>query len=339
MNAPETLRGPAGATGVTGASGPTGAPGAAGPAGAGDLGGFLRTRRARLQPEDVGLVAYGTRRRVPGLRREELALLAGVSITYYTRLEQGQSRNVSDEVLDAVARALRLDADEHAHLRNLARPTRAAQNRAAERLERVRPAVRQLIGAMTDVPAVVVGRRNEVLAWNPLGHALLAGHLDPAAPDRPADRPNLSRLLFLDPRTRALYPRWETEARAQVAFLRLAAGRHPNDRQLAELIGELSMKSAEFAALWSGHPVHDCLFGAKELRHPVVGGLTLAFEALPLPEAAGHRMLLYSAAPGSSAEAGLRLLAASAAGGAALGAGVGVADPDPYLLQRGDGGK
>ncbi|WP_406201091.1 helix-turn-helix transcriptional regulator [Kitasatospora sp. NBC_01560] len=275
-----------------------------------ELGEFLRTRRARLQPEDVGLVAYGTRRRVPGLRREELAQLAGVSITYYTRLEQGQSRNASDEVLDAISRALRLDADEHAHLRNLARPARA-KARTAERFERVRPAVRQLIDAMTDVPAVVVGRRNEVLAWNPLGHALLAGHLDAAGPDRPADRPNLSRLLFLDPRTRELYPRWETEARAQVAFLRLAAGRHREDRQLAALIGELSMKSAEFAALWSGHPVHDCLFGNKELRHPVVGDLVLDFEALPLPEAAGHRMLLFSAAPGSSAEAGLRLLAAT----------------------------
>ncbi|MFJ3787932.1 helix-turn-helix domain-containing protein [Kitasatospora sp. NPDC090091] len=317
MNAPETASGVGGAIGVTGATGRGGPTGAGGAGDLGDLGAFLRTRRARLQPEDVGLVAYGTRRRVPGLRREELAQLAGVSITYYTRLEQGQSRNVSDEVLDAVARALRLDADEHAHLRNLARPARAAKGRAAaERPERVRPAVRQLIGAMADVPAVVVGRRNEVLAWNPLGHALLAGHLDPAAPDRPADRPNLSRLLFLDPRTRALYPRWETEARAQVAFLRLAAGRHPNDRQLAELIGELSMKSAEFAALWSGHPVHDCLFGTKELRHPVVGGLVLSFEALPLPEAAGHRMLLFSAEPGSSAEAGLRLLAASAAGAA-----------------------
>ncbi|MEV0533086.1 helix-turn-helix transcriptional regulator [Kitasatospora sp. NPDC050463] len=281
-----------------------------------ELGEFLRTRRARLQPEDVGLTAYGTRRRVPGLRREELAQLAGVSITYYTRLEQGQSRNVSDEVLDAIARALRLDGDEHAHLRNLARPDRpgrSGKGRAAERFERARPAVRQLIGAMADVPAVAVGRRNEVLAWNPLGHALLAGHVDLAAPDRPADRPNLSRLLFLDPRTRELYPRWESEARAQVAFLRLAAGRHQEDRQLAEIIGELSMKSPEFAELWSRHPVHDCLFGAKEFHHPVVGELRLDFEALPLPEASGHRMLLFSAAPGSSSEAGLRLLAASAA--------------------------
>lgn len=284
-----------------------------------ELSEFLRTRRARLQPQDVGLTAYGTRRRVPGLRREELAQLAGVSITYYTRLEQGQSRNVSDEVLDAIARALRLDGDEHAHLRNLARPDRSgrsgrsAKGRAAEGFERTRPAVRQLIGAMADVPAVAVGRRNEVLAWNPLGHALLAGHLDLAAPDRPADRPNLSRQLFLDPRTRELYPHWETEARAQVAFLRLAAGRHQEDKQLAELIGELSMKSTEFAALWSRHPVHDCLFGSKEFWHPVVGELTLDFEALPLPEASGHRMLLFSAAPGSSAEAGLRLLAASAA--------------------------
>ncbi|MEU1425372.1 helix-turn-helix transcriptional regulator [Kitasatospora sp. NPDC005751] len=278
-----------------------------------ELGEFLRTRRARLRPEDVGLTTYGSRRRVPGLRREELSQLAGVSITYYTRLEQGQSRNVSDEVLDAIARALRLDGDEHAHLRNLARPGRPAKGRPAERFERVRPAVGRLIAAMADVPAVVVGLRNEVLAWNPLGHALLAGHLDAAAPDSPSARPNLSRLLFLDARTRELYPCWETEARAQVAFLRLAAGRHQEDRQLAEVIGELSMKSAEFAALWSRHPVHDCLFGTKEFHHPVVGDLALDFEALPLPEASGHRMLLFSAVPGSSSEAGLRLLAASAA--------------------------
>ncbi|MFG3051062.1 helix-turn-helix domain-containing protein [Kitasatospora sp. NPDC048239] len=279
-----------------------------------DLGEFLRTRRARLQPEDVGLVSYGTRRRVPGLRREELAQLAGVSITYYTRLEQGQSRGASDEVLDALARALRLSADEHAHLRNLARPGRA-RPRPAERFERARPAVRQLIGAMTDVPAVVVGRRNEVLAWNPLGHALLAGQLDVQAPDRPEDRPNLSRLLFLDPHTRELYPCWEAEARAQVAFLRLTAGRHQDDRQLAELIGELSMKSPQFAALWSRHPVNDCLFGRKEFHHPVVGRLELDFEALPLLEVSGHRMLLYSAAPGSPAEAALRLLGSVLAGG------------------------
>ncbi|MFD7982468.1 helix-turn-helix domain-containing protein [Kitasatospora indigofera] len=285
-----------------------------------ELSDFLRTRRARLQPEDVGLVAYGARRRVPGLRREELAQLAGVSVTYYTRLEQGQSLNASDEVLDALARALRLSPDEHAHLRNIARPGRA-RPRPADRFERARAGTRQLIGAMREVPAVVVGHRNEVLAWNPLGHALLAGHLDPAAPDHRGERPNLSRMLFLDPHTRELYRGWEEEARANVAYLRLSAGRHPDDRELAALVGELSMNSPEFAALWARHPVNDCLFGSKALHHPVVGRLDLAFEAMPLPEGGGHRMLLYSAAPGSADEAALRLLAGAAAGAPAVAAG------------------
>ncbi|GGU99940.1 transcriptional regulator [Kitasatospora herbaricolor] len=276
-----------------------------------ELSDFLRTRRARLQPEDVGLVAYGARRRVPGLRREELAQLAGVSVTYYTRLEQGQSLNASDEVLDALARALRLSPDEHAHLRNIARPGRA-RPRPADRFERARAGTRQLIAAMREVPAVVVGHRNEVLAWNPLGHALLAGHLDPAAPDHRGERPNLSRMLFLDPHTRELYRRWEEEARANVAYLRLTAGRHPDDRELAALVGELSMNSPEFAALWARHPVNDCLFGSKELHHPVVGRLELAFEAMPMPEGGGHRMLLYSAEPGSASDAALRLLAGAA---------------------------
>ncbi|WP_190211473.1 helix-turn-helix domain-containing protein [Kitasatospora indigofera] len=285
-----------------------------------ELSDFLRTRRARLQPEEVGLVAYGARRRVPGLRREELAQLAGVSVTYYTRLEQGQSLNASDEVLDALARALRLSPDEHAHLRNIARPGRA-RPRPADRFERARAGTRQLIAAMREVPAVVVGHRNEVLAWNPLGHALLAGHLDPAAPDHRGERPNLSRMLFLDPHTRELYRGWEEEARANVAYLRLSAGRHPDDRELAALVGELSMNSPEFAALWARHPVNDCLFGSKALHHPVVGRLDLAFEAMPLPEGGGHRMLLYSAAPGSADEAALRLLAGAAAAAPAVAAG------------------
>ncbi|GAA2745595.1 MULTISPECIES: helix-turn-helix transcriptional regulator [Kitasatospora] len=271
-----------------------------------ELGEFLRTRRARLRPEDVGLVSYGARRRVPGLRREELAQLAGVSAAYYTRLEQGQSGNASEAVLDALARALRLSEDEHAHLRNLARPGRA-RRRPPERPESVRPAVRQLIAAL-DVPVIVLDRRSEVLAWNPLGHALIAGHLDPTAPDRPADRPNLQRMLFLDPHTRELYPLWEEEARRAVASLRLAAGRHSDDRRLAELVGELLMKSPEFADLWARHPVRNCVSGVKLFHHPVVGELELTFETLRTADESGQWMLMYSAEQGSVAEAGLRLL-------------------------------
>ncbi|MEV6108869.1 helix-turn-helix domain-containing protein [Streptomyces sp. NPDC051940] len=271
------------------------------------LGEFLRSRRAALRPADAGLVSYGSRRRVPGLRREELAQLAGVSVAYLTRLEQGQAKGASDAVLDALARALRLTSDEHKHLRNLARPPAAAAKRTPSRPARLRPAARQLLDAMGGVPAVVIDRRWDVLAWNPLGHALLAGHVDAASPDRPADRPNLQRLLFLDPHTRDLYPRWETEARQAVAALRLAAGELAEDARLAALVGELTMGSAEFAALWARHPVRDCTSGVKAFHHPVVGEFELSFETLTLPE--GHRVLAYSAERGSGAEAALRLLA------------------------------
>ncbi|UNO43226.1 helix-turn-helix transcriptional regulator [Streptomyces sp. MST-110588] len=274
-----------------------------------ELGNFLRTRRARLQPQDVGLVSYGARRRVPGLRREELAHLAGVSVAYYTRLEQGLSHNASDGVLDALARALRLDQDERVHLRDLARPARAAR-RPAERPDRIRPGVRQLLGAMETVPALALGRRFEVLGWNRLGHALLAGHLDFESPGRPADRPNTQRLLFLDPHTRELYPDREQETRRAVASLRVAAGRYPEDRQLAELIGELTMKSTEFSGLWARHPVSNCTFGVKSFHHPLVGDLRLEFEMTHTPDGSGQGLLMFSAAAGSPSEAALRLLAA-----------------------------
>jgi transcriptional regulator with XRE-family HTH domain len=271
-----------------------------------ELGDFLRSRRAAVSPEEVGVVSYG-RRRVPGLRREELAQLAGVSVTYYTRLEQGQSGNASASVIDAIARALKLTADERAHLHDLARPKRARRPRPGKP-DMARPGTRQLINAMVDIPATVLGRRSEVLAWNALGHALLAGHCDVGAPDRPADRPNLTRMLFLDPHTRDLYPRWREEAARAVASLRLVAGRYPDDPELAALIGELSMKSAEFAALWSKHPVQNCMSGSKELRHPEVGEFELAFEVLHLPDDTGHRIITYTATPGTASEAALRLL-------------------------------
>ncbi|MFD7662599.1 helix-turn-helix domain-containing protein [Streptomyces sp. NPDC059788] len=274
-----------------------------------ELGDFLKTRRARLQPEDVGLVSYGARRRVPGLRREELAQLAGVSVAYYTRLEQGQSHNASDGVLDALARALRLTPDERAHLRDLARPGRA-RRRPAVRHDKARPGTRQLLAALGGVPAVALGRRFEVLAWNPLGHALLAGHLDFDSPERPLDRPNTQRLLFLDPHTRELYPDRAAETRRAVASLRLTAGQHPDDQQLAELIGELSMKSAEFSALWSRHVVSNCGFGVKSFHHPLVGAMELDFEMAQTPDGSGQGLLMFSARAGSPSEAALRLLAA-----------------------------
>ena len=190
---------------------------------------------------------YGARR-VPGLRREELAQLAGVSPTYYTRLEQGQSNNASESVVDSLARALELDDDERAHLYDLARPT-PAKRRRAPRADSARASTVRLVNALTEIPAVVLGRRTEVLAWNALGHLLLAGHLDFHAPSRPSDRPNLTRMLFLDAHARDLYPAWDEEAARAVASLRLVAGRYRDDRELADLVGELALKSDEFAAL------------------------------------------------------------------------------------------
>jgi transcriptional regulator with XRE-family HTH domain len=270
------------------------------------LGEFLRSRRSGLKPEDVGVTSHGARR-VPGLRREELAQLAGVSITYYTRLEQGQSTSASEAVIDALARALNLSDDERTHLHNLARPA-PRRRRRTTRPASVRPGTRQLIDAITDVPAVALGIRNEVLAWNPLGHLLLAGHLDFAAPGRAADRPNLTRMLFLDPHHRDLYPRWQDEAARAVASLRVMAGRHKDDLELAGLIGELCMKSPEFASLWSRHPVANCVSGTKHFRHPEIGELTLEFEALLLPDESGHRLLMYHAVPDTPSDAALRLL-------------------------------
>ncbi|WP_026423235.1 helix-turn-helix transcriptional regulator [Actinokineospora inagensis] len=271
-----------------------------------ELGDFLRTRRARLSPEEVGMTSYGARR-VPGLRREELAQLAGVSVTYYTRLEQGQSQNASDDVLDAIARALRLDEDETAHLRDLARPGRR-KRKPASRPEQARPGTLQLLNAMDGVAAVAMDRRSDVLAWNPLAHQLLAGHYAFDSTSSAANRPNLTRMLFLDPHTRELYSRWNDEAKRSVASLRLVAGRHPDDRHLAELIGELSMRSTEFAALWSRHPVLNCTFGVKHFAHPAVGSLDLHFEVLQMPDHSAHRLLMYSAEPGTPSEAALRLL-------------------------------
>jgi transcriptional regulator with XRE-family HTH domain len=277
-----------------------------------ELGDFLRSRRSRLSPQDAGVLTYGDRRRVPGLRREELAQLAGVSVAYYTRLEQGLSKNASDGVLDAIARALRLDDDETAHLRALAHPPRAAAyagTRPRPRQERGRPGIRTMLAALGDVPAVLVGYRNDVLAWNRMGHALLFGHLPFDAPDRPETRPNTFKLVFCDPHMRELYADWRSKAQDAVADLRLASGRYPGDPRLTSLIGELSVNSREFARLWAAHPVRQCRATVRGYRHPLVGALTLNSEALELVQDPGQRLFIYSVEPDSPSEAGLRLLA------------------------------
>ncbi|WP_326670403.1 MULTISPECIES: helix-turn-helix transcriptional regulator [unclassified Streptomyces] len=270
----------------------------------GDLGDFLRSRRARIQPEDVGLNSYG-RRRVPGLRREEVAQLAGVSVDYYIRLEQGRGPSVSDAVLDAIARVLRLDGTEHAYLRTVARP--AARKAAPSAAQRVRPGLRLLLDTLDRAPAFVLGRRMDVLAWNALADALV-GFSRMAAGER-----NMPRQTFLEPAARELYPDWPAVAAETVAYLRLDAGLHPDDKQLATLVGELSMKSEEFRRLWADHQVKAKTYGVKRIDHPVVGGLTLPYETLGVPGDPGQSLVVYTPEPGSETAERVALLASWAA--------------------------
>ncbi|MGY5061133.1 helix-turn-helix domain-containing protein [Streptomyces sp. 900105755] len=277
-----------------------------------ELSDFLRSRRAALTPEEIGLPQFAERRRVPGLRREEVALAAGLSVTHYTRLEQGRTVQVSDAVLDAIARTLRLTPDEYSHLMDLARPATATSRRAQPpRAACADHGVRQLIDTFADTPALVLDRHNDILAWNAMGHLLLAMHLDFDAPEHPSRRPNLTRMLFLDERTRDLYPQWHEEAQLAVASLRLVAGRYPQDKQLAELVGELIMNSEEFAQRWARHPVRTCVAGTKEMVHPLAGSMELSFQSLLVPGAAGQRMIAYTARVGTESEAALRLLSST----------------------------
>ncbi|RJO78490.1 XRE family transcriptional regulator [Nocardia panacis] len=270
-----------------------------------ELGGFLRSRRERLTPKAAGLRPGLAHRRVPGLRREELAELAGVSVGYYTRLEQGASSSASDAVIDALAVALRLDPEEHEHLRALAAPRSPTRPRARRSV--LRPEVRRLVAAMSGTPAVVIDHRVDVLGWNRLGHALLAGHLPFDAPDGRV-RPNLARMLFLDPHHRALYRDWPAKATVTVSALRRAAARYPSDAGLTRLVGELATDSAEFARLWARRPVRTCAHAIRELDHPLVGALTLANETLVLPDD-DQQLGLFHAEPDSPAADALALLA------------------------------
>lgn len=272
---------------------------------------FLTTRRARLTPDRAGLPDYGGHRRVAGLRREEVALLAGVSVDYYTRLERGNLTGVSDSVLEALARALHLDEAERAHLFDLAR---AANTTAASARVRRRPAaqlrlgVHRLLDAMTMVPAYVRNGRLDVLGANALGRAVFAPLFETAARG-----PNLARFVFLDPAAQAFYVDWETVAGDVVALLRAEAGRDPFDRALSDLIGELSTRSEVFRTWWAAHHVRLHRSGVKHLHHPVVGELTLAYESLELVTDPGLRLNAYTAEPASPDEQALHLLASWAA--------------------------
>ncbi|MEV6587664.1 helix-turn-helix domain-containing protein [Streptomyces acidicola] len=268
-----------------------------------ELSEFLRTRRARLKPEDVGLPDFGRHRRVPGLRREELAQLAGVSVAYYTRLEQGNGRNVSAEVLDAIARALRLSDAEHAHLTHLAKP-KAHKKKPSARSQQVRSTLRQLLDSLDGVPAYITGRRSDILVWNRMAAAVFGDWSE-----LPPQERNWARMVFLRPEYRDLYVEWDTKACDMVSFLRMDAGCHPDDPRLSALVGELSMKSEEFRRLWATHDVKEKGHGVKRLRHPLVGELTLAYETFRLPDDSEQSLITYHAEPGSPSAEALRLLA------------------------------
>ncbi|MCE7010820.1 helix-turn-helix transcriptional regulator [Kibdelosporangium philippinense] len=268
-----------------------------------ELSEFLRSRRARLTPADVGLPEYGRRRRVPGLRREELAQLAGVSVAYYTRLEQGNGRNVSREVLDAIATALKLNDTEHAHLMDLTQPTQRRRSAPPQR-QRVRPVLLQMLDAIDSVPAYVWGRRTDILAWNRTAAALFGdwGALEPR------DR-NWARIVFLNPDSQHLFADWQAKASDVVGQLRLDAGQHPNDVLLAELIGELSVKSDDFRTKWATHDVKRKTHDSVRLQHPLVGELTVRYETFTLPGDQDQALSIYHPEPGSASQEALRLLA------------------------------
>lgn len=266
---------------------------------------FLTSRRARITPEQARLPAYGSNRRVAGLRREEVALLAGISVEYYTRLERGNAAGVSDSVLEGLARALQLDEAERSHLFHLVRTTStAAPARRRPAQERVRLSVQRILDAMTDTPAFVRNARLDILAANRLGHAFYSELF--ADPVRPV---NTARFLFLNPRATEFFADWDTIANDAVGVLRAQAGRDPYDRRLSDLIGELSTRSDEFRVRWAAHDVKLHRTGVKHFRHPLVGELTLDFESLELPGDPGQSMLVYTAEPASPTRERLNLLA------------------------------
>jgi MmyB-like transcription regulator ligand binding domain/Helix-turn-helix domain/Aldo/keto reductase family len=261
-----------------------------------EVSGFLKSRRDKITPVQAGLPVYGNRR-VAGLRRGEVAMLAGVSVEYYTRLERGNLGGVSDSVLDSIARALRLDDVERTHLHDLARAANAVPVRARRRPVRpaLRPTVLRMIDAMTSLPAIVTSNRFDVVTANALGRAL---HSEMYADQ--ACGANTARFLFLSPAARRFYVDWERNAQGAVGALRIEAGRNPYDRELSNLIGELSTRSDTFRVLWGAQDVHVFRDGTKRLNHPVVGEITLDHEVVPLPGEDGLALVVYSAEPGCS---------------------------------------
>ncbi|MCF6469412.1 helix-turn-helix domain-containing protein [Nonomuraea sp. MG754425] len=266
-----------------------------------ELGDFLRARRTALSPAMVGLPGSGGRRRVKGLRREEVALLASISTDYYTRLEQGR-RRASAPVLDAIARILRLDHDERAYLFELSGKDAARPRRPVA--QQVQPQLRRLLDDLATVPAVVLGRRTDILAWNQMAAALVTdfGRI-------PERQRNFVRLIFTDPAMRRLYADWRDIAPSGVAQLRMEAARDPDDPRLMELVGELSVRDPDFRRWWGAHNVAVGGMGTKLLRHPVAGDLTLDWSSLVCATDPGQRLITWTADPGTPSHDGLRLLA------------------------------
>ena len=285
---------------------------------------FLTTRRARITPAQAGLPSSGARR-VPGLRRSEVATLAGLSVEYYARLERGQIGGASAGVLDGLARALQLDETERAHLLDLARtadgiPASGRARRRSTSRASARPSLAWTLDAITDAIAVVRDPRQNLVATNKLGRAFYTPvigeddrHLDPDATPRAGRQPNLARFQFLDPAARDFYPDWERFAQMCVGIMRTEAGRDPHDRELQDLVGELSTRSETFRRLWAAHDVRTHGAGTKRFHHPVVGEVTLAYEELAITAEPGLVLYVYTAEPGSPSAERLRLLASWAA--------------------------
>jgi transcriptional regulator with XRE-family HTH domain len=265
---------------------------------------FLTAQRARITPEQAGLTVFGGERRVPGLRREEVAQLAGVSTAYYTRMERGDLGGVSESVLYALARGLQFTEAETTHLLDLART--ATQPRRAPRLKpetRVSPRIAQLLDTMRDVPTIAMSRLGDPVASNALGRAVFP-HLFPDD----AKPLNGARYMFLDPRAQAFYTDWETTAREGVSGLRLLAGQDPSDRALMALVGELATRSDDFRTWWGGHTVRVHASGTKHINHPVVGEMALGYETLALPSAPGLSVMAYLPEPGTPSADALDVL-------------------------------
>ncbi|WP_457101704.1 helix-turn-helix transcriptional regulator [Microbacterium sp. P5_E9] len=269
---------------------------------------FLATRRDRITPDQAGLPAYGGNRRVPGLRREEVAMLAGVSVDYYTRLERGDLSGASDSVLDSLARALQLDDAETAHLFDLSRIANASPmvKKPRKRAEAIRPSIQRLLDAITDAPALVRNNYFEYVAANQLGRALYA-------PIFAEPTPSSAKFAFLNPAAQEFFPDWDKNTQELVATLRGEAGRNPYDKRLSDLVGELSTRSERFRTLWAAHNVRFHRTGVKHLHHPVVGDLELSYEAFELPSDPGLTMQTYTAEPGTPSADALKVLASWAA--------------------------